>query len=85
MREIILDIETTGLDYKNGHKIIEIGCFELIDKEMGMSYHQYINPKKQHALFRKKRSQVRIKGEAVRPWSALKMLAGGACWKQTRR
>ena len=46
MREIILDIETTGLDHKNGHKIIEIGCFELIDKEMGMSYHQYINPNK---------------------------------------
>ena len=31
MREIILDIETTGLDHKNGHKIIEIGCFELLD------------------------------------------------------
>ena len=46
MREIILDIETTGLDYKEGHKIIEIGCFELLDKEMGKSYHQYINPNK---------------------------------------
>ena len=46
MREIILDIETTGLDYNNGHKIIEIGCFELIDKQMGQHYHQYINPNK---------------------------------------
>ena len=46
MREIILDIETTGLDYKNGHKIIEIGCFELINKEVGLFYHQYINPDK---------------------------------------
>ena len=46
MREIILDIETTGLDYNSGHKIIEIGCFELIDKELGLFYHQYINPNK---------------------------------------
>ena len=44
MREIILDIETTGLDYASGHKIIEIGCFELIDKELGLFYHQYVNP-----------------------------------------
>ena len=46
MREIILDIETTGLDYNSGHKIIEIGCFELIDKELGLFYHQYVNPNK---------------------------------------
>ena len=46
MREIILDIETTGLDYNSGHKIIEIGCFELIDKELGLFYHQYINTNK---------------------------------------
>ena len=44
MREIILDIETTDLDHTGGHKIIEIGCFELIDKELGLFYHQYINP-----------------------------------------
>ena len=29
MREIVLDIETTGLEYKEGHKIIEIACLEL--------------------------------------------------------
>lgn len=46
MREIILDIETTGLEFSEGHKIIEIGCFELIDKEIGRHYHQYINPDK---------------------------------------
>lgn len=46
MREIILDIETTGLDYKEGHKIIEIGCFELINKEVKNYFHQYINPSK---------------------------------------
>ena len=33
MREIILDIETTGLEFKEGHRIIEIGCIELIKKK----------------------------------------------------
>ena len=46
MREIILDIETTGLEYKEGHRVIEIGCIELNSKEIGASYHQYINPSK---------------------------------------
>ena len=43
MREIILDIETSGLDYKEGHRIIEIGCVELHQKEVGSHFHQYIN------------------------------------------
>ena len=46
MREIILDIETSGLDYKEGHRIIEIGCVELNKKEVGSHFHQYINPLK---------------------------------------
>ena len=46
MREIILDIETTGLEFKEGHRIIEIGCIELNNKEVGASYHEYINPSK---------------------------------------
>ena len=46
MREIILDIETSGLEHKEGHRIIEIGCIELNKKEVGGSYHQYINPLK---------------------------------------
>ena len=46
MREIILDIETSGLDYKEGHRIIEIGCIELNRKEVGSHFHQYINPLK---------------------------------------
>ena len=46
MREIILDIETSGLDYKDGHRIVEIGCIEMNKKEVGGSYHQYINPLK---------------------------------------
>ena len=46
MREIILDIETSGLDYKDNHRIIEIGCVELKQKEVGSHFHQYINPLK---------------------------------------
>ena len=46
MREIILDIETSGLDYKDGHRVIEIGCIELNQKEVGSHFHQYINPLK---------------------------------------
>jgi DNA polymerase-3 subunit epsilon len=46
MREIILDIETSGLDYKDGHRIIEIGCVELNRKEVGSYFHRYINPLK---------------------------------------
>ena len=46
MREIILDIETSGLEYKEGHRIIEIGCIELNKKEVGEHFHQYVNPLK---------------------------------------
>ncbi len=46
MREIILDIETTGLEHNEGHRIIEIGCIELNEKVVGANYHQYINPSK---------------------------------------
>ena len=46
MREIILDIETSGLDYKEGHRVIEIGCVELNRKEVGSHFHRYINPLK---------------------------------------
>tara|TARA_B100000674_G_scaffold484538_1_gene490054 strand:- start:406 stop:1086 length:681 start_codon:yes stop_codon:yes gene_type:complete len=46
MREIILDIETSGLEFKEGHRIIEIGCIELNKKEVGSHYHEYINPLK---------------------------------------
>jgi DNA polymerase III subunit epsilon len=47
MREIILDTETTGLDYNNGDKIIEIGCVELFRYiPTGKEFHLYINPKK---------------------------------------
>jgi len=44
-RQIILDTETTGLDPAAGHRIIEIGCVELINRRLtGNHYHQYLNP-----------------------------------------
>lgn len=47
MREIILDTETTGLDPKSGHRIIEIGMIEMIDKTVtGEKFHYYINPER---------------------------------------
>ncbi len=44
-RQILLDTETTGLETKDGHRIIEIGCVEMIDRKMtGNDYQQYIQP-----------------------------------------
>ena len=44
-RQIILDTETTGLDVTRNHKIIEIGCIELVDRKFtGNKFHQYLNP-----------------------------------------
>ncbi len=45
MRQIILDTETTGLDPAHGHRIIEIGCVELVNRRLtGKHYHQYLQP-----------------------------------------
>ena len=45
MRQIVLDTETTGLEPSQGHKIIEIGCVELVNRRLtGNHYHQYIQP-----------------------------------------
>lgn len=47
-RQIILDTETTGLEPAAGHRIIEIGCVELIDRKLsGQSFHVYINPERE--------------------------------------
>ena len=47
MREIVLDTETTGLDPYQGHRIVEIGCVELINRiPTGQTYHVYINPER---------------------------------------
>ncbi len=45
MRQIVLDTETTGLEPAQGHRIIEIGCVELVNRRLtGNHYHQYIQP-----------------------------------------
>lgn len=45
MRQIVLDTETTGIDPNEGHRIIEIGCVELMERQLtGRHYHVYINP-----------------------------------------
>lgn len=48
MREIVLDTETTGLDPKSGHRIVEIGCVELKNRiPTGSVFHVYINPERE--------------------------------------
>ena len=48
MRQIVLDTETTGLETSQGHRIIEIGCVELVNRKLtGQHYHQYINPERE--------------------------------------
>jgi DNA polymerase-3 subunit epsilon len=47
MRQVVLDTETTGIGAEKGHRIIEIGCVELIDRKLtGRHYHQYVNPQR---------------------------------------
>ena len=48
MRQIVLDTETTGLEPQEGHRIIEIGCVELLNRKVtGRDYHQYLQPDRQ--------------------------------------
>ena len=45
MRQIVLDTETTGLSTAQGHRIIEIGCLELVNRRLtGREYHRFLNP-----------------------------------------
>lgn len=47
MREIVLDTETTGLDPLDGHRLVEIGCVELINGiPSGQTFHRYFNPER---------------------------------------
>lgn len=48
MRQIVLDTETTGIDPNEGHRIIEIGCVEVVERQLtGRNYHVYINPERE--------------------------------------
>jgi DNA polymerase-3 subunit epsilon len=47
MRQIVLDTETTGLELELGHRIIEIGCIELVNRRpTGRTFHRYVNPER---------------------------------------
>ncbi len=47
MREIVFDTETTGLDPFQGHRLIEVGCIELVNRfPSGQSFHRYLNPER---------------------------------------
>jgi DNA polymerase-3 subunit epsilon len=48
MRQIVLDTETTGLEPEQGHRIIEIGCVEVVDRRLtGNNFHQYLQPERE--------------------------------------
>jgi DNA polymerase III subunit epsilon len=48
MKQVILDTETTGLNPDDGHRIIEIGCVELLDRKLtGNRFHVYLNPERE--------------------------------------
>ncbi|SDS39884.1 DNA polymerase-3 subunit epsilon [Halopseudomonas xinjiangensis] len=48
MREVVLDTETTGIEVREGHRIIEIGCVEVIDRRLtGRHFHVYVNPQRE--------------------------------------
>lgn len=47
MREIVFDTETTGLDPSQGHRLVEIGCIELVNRfPTGRTFHKYLNPER---------------------------------------
>jgi DNA polymerase-3 subunit epsilon len=48
MREIVFDTETTGLDPFQGHRLVEIGCIELLNRiPTGQTFHRYLNPERE--------------------------------------
>ena len=47
MRQVVLDTETTGLEPELNHRVIEIGCVELVNRRSsGRSFHRYLNPER---------------------------------------
>jgi DNA polymerase III subunit epsilon len=48
MRQVVLDTETTGLEPERGHRIIEIGCVEMVNRRAtGRHFHEYLNPERE--------------------------------------
>lgn len=71
MREIIFDTETTGLSPADGHRLVEIGCVELVNRiETGRTFHVYLNPER----------PMPAEAEAIHGLSAI-FLADKPCFK----
>ena len=48
MRQIVLDTETTGLEWQKGNRVVEIGCVELLERRpTGRTFHRYLNPERE--------------------------------------
>ncbi len=48
MKQIVVDTETTGLEFSQGHRVIEIGCVEMISRRLsGNTFHHYLNPQRE--------------------------------------
>ena len=48
LRQIVLDTETTGLEHTQGHRLIEVGCVELVNRKLtGRHFHRYVNPERE--------------------------------------
>jgi DNA polymerase-3 subunit epsilon len=46
-RQVVLDTETTGLEARNGHRVVEIGCLQIVDRRIGEHrFHTYLNPER---------------------------------------
>ena len=53
MRQIVFDTETTGLEPEQGHRIIEIGCVEMVNRrKTGRTFHRYLRPDREVEFLR---------------------------------
>ena len=51
MRQIVLDTETTGLEWRKGNRVVEIGCVELVERRpTGRTFHRYLNPQREFEM-----------------------------------
>ena len=82
MRQIVLDTETTGLEPELGHRIIEIGCVELVNRRAtGRTFHRYLNPEREiddGALAVHGISRTDLDGQA-----ALRARSPRSCWRSS--
>ncbi|HEY7241423.1 MAG TPA: DNA polymerase III subunit epsilon [Burkholderiales bacterium] len=75
MRQIVLDTETTGLDAKNGDRIIEIGCVEVLSRRISEThFHHYLNPEREVDA-----GATRIHGKTLEDLASQPKFAAVAC------